>query len=43
MSEATDPLLLIYRAQLPGVAMWAGCKSSVRWDVAFPPTWSGAK
>ena len=33
----------IYRAQPPGVAMWSGYKTSVRWDVAFPPTWSGAK
>lgn len=31
----------IYRAQPPGVAMWSGYKTSVRWDVAFPPAWLG--
>lgn len=31
----------IYRGQPPGVATWAGYKSSVRWDVAFAPRWLG--
>ncbi|GAA2531816.1 HNH endonuclease [Mycolicibacterium diernhoferi] len=29
----------IYRGQPPGVATWAGYKSSVRWDLAFAPVW----
>ncbi|MGW0157847.1 HNH endonuclease [Mycobacterium sp. NPDC003323] len=31
----------LYRTQPPGVAMWSGYRSSVRWDVAFPPAWRG--